>query len=437
MDLAGWTHPSSLPLWLEGLAEGRAQRGSPRWPTLEYFWVGEMRRFLLLLGPRKAPPPGRGWAPGSGAEAIASRGRARPAKIGPRALWTRGEHSPPRGSELLRGTELDDPQPNRSEMPPSSLRFQSLTKKAPAPGHSLFRRVQAPKAGGRARASPETLQLELQLDRSTPLVPGDFGVRRGNQNTSPQSARAGLFAIGSPAHSTGPRLASVLLSIKGTKKNPTRRFPKSHKDSSSTSVCAGPGSALAAAPRGGPAIRRQRNAPAGGSTTGPGLHTWSLSQRICPGNGNSWKKHQIKAEAGGGQTTGESGQSRCPPSPYLPKHEPTLLPNAGGSLGGAAGPRLWGFGAGRPPRPSPSHSTPRPLTLPAGPVPHVRRVTHCPKPRLLAAPSLPGPHTGHRLEKGGGESSAKRGVTDSMDKSRRCASLRVPTRLPSGSAKYA
>lgn len=174
-----------------------------------YFWVGEMRRFLLLLGPRKAPPPGRGWAPGSGAEAIASRGRARPAKIGPRALWTRGEHSPPRGSELLRGTELDDPQPNRSEMPPSSLRFQSLTKKAPAPGHSLFRRVQAPKAGGRARASPETLQPELQLDRSTPLVPGDFGVRRGNQNTSPQSARAGLFAIGSPAHSTGPRLASV------------------------------------------------------------------------------------------------------------------------------------------------------------------------------------------------------------------------------------
>lgn len=98
---------------------------------------------------------------------------------------------------------------------------------------------------------------------------------------------------------------------------------------------------------------------------------------------------------------GKGGRVGALPSPCLPKHEPARLPNAGESLGGETGPRpgVWPLAVILP---KPLHSTPRPLTLPTGPAPHVRRLTHGPKARCLAASSLPSPHTGHRLEEEGG-----------------------------------
>ena len=98
---------------------------------------------------------------------------------------------------------------------------------------------------------------------------------------------------------------------------------------------------------------------------------------------------------------GKGGRVGALPFPCLPKQEPTRLPNAGESLCGETGPRPGDW----PPAailPKPLHSTPHPLTLPTSPAPHVGRLAHGPKVRCLAAPSVPGPHTGHRLEEEGG-----------------------------------
>lgn len=160
-----------------------------------------------------------------------------------------------------------------------------------------------------APTSTERPDLGFQLGPGPPLDLDDFAVRR--KSTSPQSTKAGLLAVGSLAHSAEPGLGPVRCRHqRNSKRDTTRRSQKSLKYSSSTSVCAGPGSTLAAAAQACPALGTQGTRPVGKWHCGPGLHTWSLSRRICPGNGNPQKHLLVKAKVGGGQTTRERGQSR-------------------------------------------------------------------------------------------------------------------------------
>nr|CAI9700534.1 unnamed protein product [Rangifer tarandus platyrhynchus] len=69
--------------------------GAPTVAHSRVLWGWRDEAFPAPLATQKGIASGSGWAPVSGVEAIASRGRARSAKIGPLALWTREEYSPP------------------------------------------------------------------------------------------------------------------------------------------------------------------------------------------------------------------------------------------------------------------------------------------------------------------------------------------------------
>lgn len=189
-----WT-PSSLPLYLEGLAEGRSRRGRPRWPTLEYFWNGET--FPAPLVTQKGIAAGSGWAPVSGVETIASRGRAQHAKIGPLALWKREEHSL-------------SPVPS-CQREPNCTTCNTIALKHTHPKVSKFLGSkpwpQAPFLLSRLRrleVEPDQAlrcpQLEPQLDSRPSLALGDSGVRRGEKNMRPHAILGQAYSLLSLLH---------------------------------------------------------------------------------------------------------------------------------------------------------------------------------------------------------------------------------------------
>lgn len=201
------------------------------------------------------------------------------------------------------------PAPRRLQAAPSSRRFRSLRRNALATASFPVSKSPRLDACRGAPTSTERPDLGFRLGPSSPLGLEDFSVRR--KSTSPQSTEAGLLAVGSLAHSTEPGLGPVSCRHqRNSKRDTTRRSQKSLKHSSSTSVCAGPGSTLAAAAQAGPALGTQGTRPGGRRHPGLGLHTWSLSRRICPGNRNPQKHLLVKAKVGGGQPTRERGQSR-------------------------------------------------------------------------------------------------------------------------------
>lgn len=226
---------------------------------------------------------------------------------------------------------------------------------------------------------------------------------------------------------------------RSSKTDPTRRSRRSVQHSSSTSVCARTGSTLAAAAQAGPPLGMQETRPGGRRHRGPGLHTWSLSRRICPGNGNPQKELLVKAKVDGGPANSGKGAESAPV--HLPNCEPTAQPqHAGGPHGRRSRPnssRVLARRLDRRLRPSPGHPTPFP---PSDFLCNRRRPLTSLGHSTLGDPkpgrSLP-PRSSHAAHRTGGrrqEGLCQGRGRDSLAKGRSCTGERVPGPLPSGSA---
>lgn len=253
------------------------------------------------------------------------------------------------------------------------------------------------------------------------------------RSTGPQRTEAGPLAVGSAAHRAGPQLGPVRCEHqRSSKRDPTRRSRESFKHSSSTSVCAGTGSTLAAAAQAGPPLGVQATRPGGRRLRGPGRHTWSLSRGICPGSGNPRKQLLVKAKVDGGQPARERGPSRRPSISLVasPLRSPnTQEDHTGEGPGRGAGAWLEGLTALRDPAPAtPLHFRPL-LSSAADAGPSRPQGTRHSVSRSRAAPSLAGPPT-QVTELGGRRQEALcqgRGG-DLLAKGRRCPGERVPGR---------
>lgn len=122
-----------------------------------------------------------------GTEAIASRGRARPADFEPLALRTRRGHFPPRAPSCPGEPNCVTPTltaPRCPWQPP----FPKSPEESPGPNPQPLPRVQAPKAGRRG-APPNTEQLPSQTPAGSeaPSGPGGlFGERRKSEHETPK-----------------------------------------------------------------------------------------------------------------------------------------------------------------------------------------------------------------------------------------------------------
>ena len=151
--------------------------------------------FPAPLATQKGIASGSGWAPVSGVEAIASRGRARPAKIGPLALWTREEYSPPPVPSCQREPNCTIRHTIALKHTHTHPKVSKVSGSKPRPQASfLLSRLR------RLEVEPDQAlrrpQLEPQLDSRHPLALGDSGVRRGGKNTSPPPPKS----WGRPVH---------------------------------------------------------------------------------------------------------------------------------------------------------------------------------------------------------------------------------------------
>lgn len=188
---------------------------------------------------------------------MASRGRARPAKGWPPALWTRGGGSPPRRALSCPHEPIRTTHPDRSERTPAATVSDVSEGKPRLPPTQPLSPCPSPGIWTPAGESRQALSPRPRISAGSEASPGPGGPF-DKKRSSPQSAGAGRFAAASPTRRTGPRLGSVRRKYQSTRKRgPTRRFRESLEHSMSASVCAGPGSTLAAAARADPALGTQ------------------------------------------------------------------------------------------------------------------------------------------------------------------------------------
>lgn len=162
-DPAGWTPaPSPSPSWLEGPDRREGSHGAHSSVLLRR---GE-EAFPAPFGTQKGISRlGRGWATGRGAEAIASRGRARPAKCWPLALWTRRGSSPPGAlncpQEPNCTTRLHPTAPSGPQQPPCPKSPEER------PGHSPQLLSPCPSPRGWTPAMEPRQALSAQISDSS------------------------------------------------------------------------------------------------------------------------------------------------------------------------------------------------------------------------------------------------------------------------------